>query len=83
MSISISSSFALASLASANAAPTPAASRPVQPTTNNSGDSVTLTQAQQVYQLYNQGQTVPQIALSLSLPVEAVNTFLGISGGSS
>jgi DNA-binding NarL/FixJ family response regulator len=32
-----------------------------------------------VYQLYNQGQQVSQIAASLSLPVETVNNYLGIS----
>jgi DNA-binding NarL/FixJ family response regulator len=41
---------------------------------------VQLTQAQQVYQLYNQGQTVSQIALSLRLTAEAVNLDLGITG---
>jgi hypothetical protein len=35
---------------------------------------------QQVYQLYTQGQRVSQIASSLRLSVDAVNTYLGISG---
>ena len=43
---------------------------------------VKLTEAQQVYQLNNQGQTVPQIANALSLSVEEVNNYLGINGSS-
>jgi DNA-binding NarL/FixJ family response regulator len=42
-------------------------------------DAVTLTEAQHVYQLYDQGRTVSQIAFTLKLPVETVNSFLGIS----
>jgi DNA-binding NarL/FixJ family response regulator len=81
MSISISSSLSTASLAAANSSSTSAAARTPQPTTNQSAYSVTLTEAQQVYQLYNQGQQVSQIATSLSLPVSAVNNYLGIAGG--
>jgi DNA-binding NarL/FixJ family response regulator len=40
---------------------------------------VRLSESQQVYQLYNQGQQVSQIATSLSLPVEIVNNYLGIT----
>jgi hypothetical protein len=40
---------------------------------------VTLSQSQQVTQLYQQGQQVPQIASTLSLPVELVNSYLGIT----
>jgi hypothetical protein len=40
---------------------------------------VRLSQSQQVYQLYNQGQQVSQIATTLSLPVELGNNYLGIS----
>jgi hypothetical protein len=46
-------------------------------------DTVNLTAAQQVYELYNQGQIVPQIALSLNLGVPQVNSFLGISNSAS
>jgi DNA-binding NarL/FixJ family response regulator len=81
MSISISSSLSTASLAAANSSSTSAAAQTPQPTTNQSAYSVTLTEAQQVYQLYNQGQQVSQIATSLSLPVSAVNNYLGIAGG--
>lgn len=81
----ISSVISSAAVAAGNA-PTAAAQavRPqVQPPSNNSGDTLTLTVAEQVYQLYNQGQQVSQIATSLSLPVSAVNNYLGItpSGG--
>jgi DNA-binding NarL/FixJ family response regulator len=43
---------------------------------------VRLSESQQVYQLYNQGQQVSQIATSLSLPVETVNNYLGITASS-
>jgi DNA-binding NarL/FixJ family response regulator len=52
-----------------------------QPTTKAS-DTVHLTEAQQVYQLYNQGMQVTQIASSLSLSVAAVNSYLNILSGS-
>jgi len=81
MGISISSALATASLAAADAAP--AAVQKLQPTTTNSADTVTLTEAERVYQLYNQGQNVGQIAFSLSLPMQAVNSYLGISTASS
>jgi DNA-binding NarL/FixJ family response regulator len=51
-----------------------------QPATRGS-DTVQLTEAQQVYQLYNQGYPVTQIASSLSLTVAAVNSYLNISSG--
>ncbi len=79
MSISISSSLSTASLAAANSTSTSAAARTPPPTTNDSGDTVRLSESQQVYQLYNQGQQVSQIATSLSLPVEIVNNYLGIT----
>jgi DNA-binding CsgD family transcriptional regulator len=44
-------------------------------------DTVQLTEAQQVYQLYNQGQRVSQIASSLSLSQAAVNGYLNLSTG--
>jgi len=77
MGISISSAFATAnSSANSTAVQKP---QPVQPSTNNLADTVTLTESQQVYQLYNQGQQVSQIATTLSLPVEIVNNYLGIT----
>jgi DNA-binding NarL/FixJ family response regulator len=42
-------------------------------------DTVQLTEADRVYQLYNQGQQVPQIANTLSLSEAAVNSYLNIS----
>jgi DNA-binding NarL/FixJ family response regulator len=81
MSFSISSALASAPLAAANSSSTsPAPQEVQQPTTAE--DTVTLTEAQQVYELYNQGQTVPQIATALSLTVSVVNNYLGISSTS-
>jgi DNA-binding CsgD family transcriptional regulator len=57
----------------------PAAQPPPQPTANAAGDTVQLTEAQQVYQLYNQGLQVSQIASTLSLSVAAVNSYLNLS----
>ena len=82
MSISVSSALATASVA-ANSPSTSAAQRIQQSTnqqTTSSADTVRLTVAQQVYQLYNQGQAVSQIASHLSLTVSAVNGYLGNSG---
>ena len=45
MGISLSSSVSIAS----------SAARTPRPTTNNSGDTVTLAESEQVYQLYHQG----------------------------
>lgn len=42
-------------------------------------DTVQLTEAERVYQLYNQGQQVTQIASTLSLSEAAVNSYLNIS----
>ena len=89
MGISISSALSTASLAAANSPSTSPAPQTVQPSVQQAQvqqipqDTVTLTEAQQVYQLYNQGQTVSQIATSLSLSVPLVNNYLGItsSGG--
>lgn len=80
MSIAITSSLPATSFtnASTNAAPAP---RP-QPATNAPVDIIQLTEAQQVYQLYNQGQEISQIATTLSLPVETVNNYLGINASS-
>jgi DNA-binding NarL/FixJ family response regulator len=59
----------------------PVQDQPVQ--TQTSGDAsaytVQLSEAQQVYQLYNQGLPVTQIASSLSLSVDAVNGYLNLS----
>ncbi len=82
MSISLSSSLSsVESLAAANPSPNTAAAQIAQQAVNNSGDTVQLSEVQQVYQLYNQGQTVSQIATSLSLPVDTVNNYLNISAG--
>lgn len=83
MSISISGLLSAASLAVAESSSNTAAAQSAQQTTKGSGDTVKLSQSQQVYQLYNQGQRVPQIASSLSLSVEAVNNYLGITGNGS
>ncbi len=80
MSISISSSLATPPLATTNASSNAAAAPATLPAATIPTDTVQLTQAQQVYQLYNQGQTVSQIALSLRLTAEAVNLDLGITG---
>ncbi len=82
MSISISSTLPVPPPAAANAAARPAPAPSVQPTTNASADTVRLAEAQQVYQLYDQGQRVSQIASTLSLTVTAVNSYLGISSSS-
>jgi DNA-binding NarL/FixJ family response regulator len=81
MSISVSSLLSTASVAAANASSTSAANRTPQPTTNDPAYKVTLTEAQQVYQLYDRGQPISQIATSLSLTQSAVNNYLGIVGG--
>jgi DNA-binding NarL/FixJ family response regulator len=63
-------------LAGANAQPAQ-----VSTANENSGaDTVQLSVAQQVYQLYNQGQKVSEIASTLSLTVAAVNSYLNLSG---
>jgi DNA-binding NarL/FixJ family response regulator len=84
MSLTISNvpSTATPATPSAAAFPQPV-QQPVQPTGAASADSVTLTAAQQVYNLYNEGQSVSQIATGLSLTVSVVNNYLGItaSGG--
>ncbi len=86
MTLSISDSLTIAAPAAANPSPTPAAAPAAQPAPQNiqvSADTVTLTEAQHVYQLYDHGQTVTQIAISLNLPVESVNNYLGISTSTS
>ncbi len=79
MSISISTALSTAPISTANEPATTVAA----PASNNAAagatDTVRLTVAQQVYDLYIQGQTVPQIATSLNLTVEFVNNYLGLS----
>jgi DNA-binding NarL/FixJ family response regulator len=91
MSIAISGALSTVTVG-ANSPTTAAAPQPaqqieqtvqqeVQQPATNSGDTVTLTEAQQVYNLYNEGQTVSQISTNLSLPVSMVNNYLGITSG--
>jgi DNA-binding CsgD family transcriptional regulator len=69
-----------APVAAANsaAAAAPAPQKIQQPTTA-AAYTVTLTEAQRVFQLYNQGQRISQIASSLSLSENVVNNYLGIT----
>jgi DNA-binding NarL/FixJ family response regulator len=83
MSISISSSVAAAELAAADSVANSAAAQRAPQIANGAADTVKLSESQQVYQLYNQGQTVSQIASSLSLTVELVNSYLGIANSAS
>jgi hypothetical protein len=80
MGLSVSNSLSIASQAAANQPSAAAPRATAQPTTNNQQDTVKLSSAQQVEQLYNQGQSVPQISTSLSLAQNVVNLYLGISG---
>lgn len=84
MSNAISSAISIASVA-LNSPTTATASQPRQQPLQQpaivSGDTLRLTEAQQVYNLYNQGQAVSQIASSLSLSEKAVNGYLGITQG--
>lgn len=79
MGISISSLFPNATSTAANTPSDDAPAQPVQAGANTSTDTVKLSEAQQIYQLYNQGQSVTQISTSLSLSVAAVNSYLNIS----
>jgi DNA-binding NarL/FixJ family response regulator len=79
MSISISSALStLATNTSPNAIQTTQSPESQQPA-SNAGYTIQLSEAQQVYQLYNQGQQVEQIAATLNLSVAAVNNYLGIT----
>lgn len=86
MSNAISSALSTASVAATNSLTTnapQAAQQPPQPATGAPAYRVTLTEAQQVYNLYNQGEPVSLIASSLSLSVSEVNNYLGITQGGS
>ena len=78
MSISISNSVSTASLAAANSASDSVPAPHIQQTTSTPADTIKLSESQQIHQLYNQGQKVSQIAFSLNITVEAVNSYLGI-----
>lgn len=52
---------------------------PQAQTVANAQDTVQLTEAERVYQLYIQGQKVSQIAAALSLPVQAVDSYLNLT----
>jgi DNA-binding NarL/FixJ family response regulator len=81
MSISIGSSFSPTSLQAPNSYSNSVAQQIQQPD-DNSADTVKLSVSQQVTQLYQAGQQVPQIASSLSLSVDTVNSYLNISSTS-
>jgi len=78
MSTSISSLF-LATPSTTNTAAAAASAVKPQPVASAGADTVQLTEAQQVYQLYNSGQRVSQIASKLSLTEAAVNSYLNLS----
>ena len=80
MSISISSALSTVANTSPNASQTTQSYQPQQ-SANSTGYTVQLSEAQQVYRLYNQGQEIPQIAAALDLSVAAVDTYLGITNG--
>jgi DNA-binding NarL/FixJ family response regulator len=79
MSISISSIQATDVVVAEKAASVPGP-KALPPVTHEK-DVVELAESQQVYQLYNQGQKISDIATTLRLSVEAVNSYLGISVG--
>ena len=86
MTLAIPSSLSIASSGAANSSPNPTPSQSAPQVAENgdaTADTVTLTEAQRVYELYNLGQTVTQIATVLNLPVESVNNYLGISSATS
>jgi len=81
MSISISSSLSITPVPAQNSSSGTGTAATLQQPTSNLRDTITLSESQQVYQLYSQGLSVAQIASSLSLPVETVNNYLNISAG--
>jgi DNA-binding NarL/FixJ family response regulator len=78
MSISVPNALLTVVNTSSDASQT-AQNSQLQESPSSAGYTVQLSEAQQVYQLYNQGQQVPQIAATLNLSVAAVNTYLGIT----
>jgi DNA-binding NarL/FixJ family response regulator len=85
MSITATAGLASLEVAAANAPPNAADAQTEQapaPSVNSGEDTVQLTVSQQVYQLYNQGQQVSQIAASLNLTVAAVNSYLNLLNSS-
>lgn len=81
MTISVSSSLPAAAVAATNSSARSAAAPTQQ--VQAQADTVRLSESQQVYQLYNQGQGISEIASNLSITVSAVNSYLGISGTTS
>ncbi len=80
MSISISSIQATDVTVAQRAAASVPGPKELPPVTHEK-DVVELAESQQVYQLYNQGEKISDIATSLRLSVRAVNSYLGISAG--
>jgi DNA-binding NarL/FixJ family response regulator len=54
-----------------------------QPAVSSEAYSVQLTEAQRVYQLYDQGQQIPEIASNLNISVAAVNSYLNLANSGS
>ena len=79
MSLSIPSSFPTASYDAPAVFSSAAAAPPARPGTENAPYVIKLTTAEQAFQLSLQGQTVPQIADTLSVTIAAVNSYLGIT----
>lgn len=79
MALAISGSFANLFAAAAAGSNNAATAPKPQPLRTNTADTVQVTQGQQVRQLYSQGHTVSQIASSLNLTAQAVDTYLNIS----
>lgn len=82
MAISISNSLPSASVGAATSLNSPAAQK-AQPAPSGPEDVVQISADQQIHHLYEQGQRVSQIAFSLNLPIETVNSYLGITGTTS
>jgi DNA-binding NarL/FixJ family response regulator len=80
MSTPISSLIVSAPSVAANVSSNAAPAARQQAAPKVATDTVELTEAQRVYQLYNQGQKVAQIATSLSLSEAAVSGYLNLPG---
>ncbi len=78
MSFSISTSLSTTATSAASNAPSSPTPAPKTQPVYIPPDTVQLSETQQVYQLYNQGQKVPQIAATLSLTEDAVDNYLNI-----